>query len=315
MRPPISACPACREQYKNQERLGDTVSQLRQLRLRGGSAFHERHNLGKPRLVAGMLDPYDHGGRQIVAAGNHQPAFAARQGPRFTGQQRFISQRAALQNDAIGRKSFARQHPYHIADAQPAHGDAFKNAIRAAPLHAVRKPVHQGFQRACRAVAQTQLQPAPGQQEKYEHREGVEIHFGPKNPGGLESAQRTHDKGNGHAQRDRKVHADAAVAQVTQGIPEKRCAGKQQDRQRKHPGRPAQQVRHVRRQVTRIGDVGRPCIHHDLHHAQPRHAQPPQGLTRLDAPAVIGKGVVGGHRRITCAGRRLHPAGGFDGLV
>ena len=99
-------------------------------------------------------------------------------------------------------------------------------------------------------------------------------------------------KGDDDAQRHRQIHADAALAQVTQCVAEERCAGKKNYRQAEQHRGPAQQLFNVGCDVAGCRQIARHCIHHDLHHAKAGHQPAPQ-----HKPALLAI-----MRRCLCAG-------------
>ncbi len=314
MGPPERGSAPGGQQYRHQKRTGQAVHQLRQLRTAGRRLLHQGYDLSKTGLGAGAFHPYQHRRIQVVAAGDDGRPYAARQRARFARQQRLIGQCFTLQHRAIGRKRFTGQHPHHVTRLQPAHGHAFEFAITTLAQHTVGQAVHQRVQRAGRALAQAHFQPAAGEQEEDEHRQRIEVHLLAEGALRVESAGSADREGDGHAQRHRQVHADAPLQHFAQRSREKGAAGKQHDRQGQHPGGPAQQLLHLGRQVTRLGHIGRPRIHHDLHHAQARHQPLPQGLASFLAAPQAGKGVVRRYGQVAGTAHSLHPARRLDGL-
>lgn len=103
------------------------------------------------------------------------------------------------------------------------------------PLHTVGQAIHQGFEGACRAIAQAHLQPPSGEEEEDEHGQGVEIDFPAEQALGLKGPQRAHDEGDHHADGHRKVHADATMPHVLPGTLQERPAREQHDGHRDEP--------------------------------------------------------------------------------
>ena len=188
------------------------------MRLAGGGTLHQINNLGKARFLARSLNPRQHHRRQVVAAGNDRVAFRPRHGARFPCQQRFVHRGLTAHHHPICRKSLARPHLDDVAGLQPPDRDPLKLPIGFLAGHTVGQAVHQDFQRASGAVAQAQLKPATGQQEKDKHRQRVEKNFAAKNASRVKGARAADHKGDQHAQRHRQVHADAPVHDVAPGI-------------------------------------------------------------------------------------------------
>ena len=103
------------------------------------------------------------------------------------------------------------------------------------------------------------------------------------------------------------------MADVFQGIAEKRLAGKDHHRQRNHPAGPAQQVQRLRRNI--LADVFRPRVHHDLHHGHAGHAPLPDQMALLLAAARAGKGIVCRHGAIAGGLYGTHPLRRLDLVV
>jgi hypothetical protein len=184
LRPPPGTGHARRQQHEQQEGRGQAVGPLRDARLADRRLLHQRHHLGVARAFAHLADAQLHRLAQVVAAGNHRLAPAARHRARFARQQGLVHRGLAAQDRAVGHEALARQHAQHVAHAHATRRHALPAAARIAALHAVGQAVHQRLQRAGGAVAQAQLQPAPGQQEKHEHGERVEVHLVAEGPAG-----------------------------------------------------------------------------------------------------------------------------------
>ena len=295
------------QQNRHQKRLGPTVHQQSHGGLGHRGALHQRHDLGVTGGRTHLFNQHVQRAADVVAARNHPITHLALQRQRLAREQSLVNLGSARHNAAISCKRLSRQHLDHIAHRQAANRQQRPRPIGLALAHAVGQPVHDRFQRPRCAVAQAQLQPATAQQKKHKHGERVKKDFAAKGAIGLEGAQRADPKSHHHAQRHRQIHADLALAQIAPGIAQKWLARKKHHRQRQHPGSPTQQKKRLLRNITRCRQVGRCGVHHDLHHAKPRHRPTPDHAARLIASALVGMGVVGRQGLIAVALHRTHP--------
>ncbi len=207
---------------------------------------------------------------------------------RLTGKQCFVCLRLAFDQFTICRKCLARQNTQHVALPDAPAGYPLEATVRHLALNAFRQASHQVIECTGRLVAQARFQPAAGQQEKYEHGDRVEIDFFCPPALRPESRNRTDNEHDDDAERNRQIHADLLMADIAPGIFKERPAGEQHDRQRQHPGGPAQKMEDVRRHVARLGNIDRSRIHHDLHHAEAGDQPAPECQTLHLFPAGQG---------------------------
>ena len=166
-----------------------------------------------------------------MAARQNGGTGGAGQRPGLARQQRFIDMRVTRNNLAVRGKGFSWQHPNQIARLQMTHGHSLAMAVWQFTLHAVGQSLHQLAERARCAVTQTLLQPAAGKQKEDKHRQRVKVNLMAPPALRRKGCRAADSKGDDDAQRHRQIHADAALAQVTQCVAEKRCAGKKNYRQ------------------------------------------------------------------------------------
>ena len=216
--------------------------------------------------------------------------------------------RRTADEHAVGRKRLTWQYPHHFARREAARGDRLELTASGLPKHPLWQPVQQRLERSGCAIAQPQLQPAPGQQEKHEHGERIEIHLTPEKPLRIEGTRRAHPERDQDAQGDRQIHPEAELGGVAQRAAKEGATGEQQHRQCQYPRSPAQQLRQIRTQVTRQSDVGRVGVHHHLHHAQAGDQPAPEGLARRALALRACRAVVCWQHTITGAAHGLHPA-------
>jgi len=295
------------QQDGDQKGFGHAVRQLGHGGLVDRGTLHQRNDLRIACGSAHLLYPQFNSAAEVVAAGNHRVTHLAVQGHGLSGQQSFIHLRLPGQHGAIPRESLPRQHLHHIPDPKLPDGHPLPAVVGRAPAHAVRQTVEHGFQRTGGAIAHAQLHPPPHQQEEHEHGERVEIHLCTERPLGLKGAQTADHESAQHADRHWQVHADTALLEIRPGRGKKRCAGKQHDRQRQHPAGPAQEMQHVRRDVSRLGHIGRRGIHHHLHHAQASHRHTPDHPAGFAPAAFVRMGIVGRQRLVSSSRCRPHP--------
>ena len=271
--------PRTRRQQQNndEKRAGDAVRQRGDIGLGGGGSHHQRGNFGIAGAAAHLRDPADHGAAEVVTARQHRVAHAAQQGPRLATEQSFVNLGAAGLDHAVCRKHLAGADPHAVAHRQPARSNAFACVVRQTAFHAWRHAVDQRLQGTGSAVAQAQLQGAAAEQKKHKHGEGVEIHGGTKQAVAVKSTPAAGHKGDGNTDSHRHVHTNAPRPHITPGTLKVRAAREHQNRQGEHPGRPAQELLHLGRDVTRSRKIGGVGVHHDLHAAQTRNRPAPQG--------------------------------------
>ena len=117
----------------------------------------------------------------------------------------------------------------------------------------------------------------------------------PPRPPAVKRSQGADHKRHRNANGNRRVHTHPPLLQVTPCTGKEGTTGKQQHRQAEHPTGPTQQMLDVGRDIARFGDVGGPRIHHDLHHANTGHKQPPQHFAAFGQPVADAQGLA--HRQ------------------
>ena len=128
-----------------------------------------------------------------------------------------------------------------------------------------------------------------------------------KNPFRREGSDRADDERDDHAQRHGQIHAHAPPTQVPPGTAEEGPTGKNQHGNANHPGSPAQQTLELHQQIAGLGVVGRPCVHHDLHHAKGGQQPAPQGLAVLCQPDLARHRITGRKSLVPRLLHRGHP--------
>jgi uncharacterized membrane protein (UPF0127 family) len=215
-----------------------------------------------------------------------------------TGEHRLVDTRAPVEQHAVGRDRLAQRDAHSLAGAQVQHADRLDAAAIEQPLGLLRHALECVFQRLRGAVPRMQLEKTRRQQEADEHRHRVEIDLMAEDAAGVEGGTRAGHEGHADAERDRHVHADAALAQAAPHAAEKRPGRKQQHRQAQHPAAPVEQLRQIGAQFARPRHVRRRGQHHHLHHAEGGDEQPPQRLAALRASQLarrrrrVGRSVV-----------------------
>ncbi|MDT4843378.1 hypothetical protein FQZ97_773080 [compost metagenome] len=228
---------------------------------------------------------------------------------RLARQQGFIHGGRLTQDVAITGKRLPRLHTHHVPDDQTTDGHGHETACGYLPLAHVGQAVHQAIERAGRAVAGLEFKVTPAQQEKHKHGQRVEPDFMTPDAGGIERGSRTGQEGHENADRHRRIHTDPTLLQVAPGAVEKRTTGEKNHRQTQHPAGPAQQLVDVSGDFARLGDVGRPRVHHDLHGAKTRHEQAPQGLACFMQALADGQGLLHRQQPVPGAAHRTGQAG------
>ena len=178
--------------------------------------------------------------------------------------------------------------------------DELDAAVGPQPQHAFGQLRRRVLQRDLGAMAGPHLEEAPAEQEAHEHRERIEVDVAAERAAGIECRAAAGDERDRDAERDREVHADAALLQRAPGAGEERRGREPQHRQGEQPAAPVEQPLLVGREVAGRAHVGRHREHHDLHGAEGGHEETPQRASRLLAAQRarrghrVGSGVVAG---------------------
>ena len=269
------------QQHRPQEGPGPAVGQARLRRALRLRAFHHRDDGFQPGVAAHTLGTHQHRCAQVEAAGHHGRTGWLVDRRRLARQQGLVGARVALFDHAVGREGRAQRHPQQVAWAQVAHADGLIWTFRAIFAHTPGRLGHtglRGFQRIGGTVAGQQFEVARAEQEADEHRQRIEVDLAAEHAARLEGGAGAGDESDGHAERHRQVHADAAQAQRLPGATEEGRGRKYQHRQAQQPAGPVQQLTQVGRQLARARDIAGRGHHHHLHGAEGGDEEPPQGL-------------------------------------
>ena len=142
------------------------------------------------------------------------------------------------------------------------------------------------------------LEVAPGEDEEHEHRDRVVVDLAAA-PRAVEARDEAHRDAQGHGH----VHPRLAGREAVPGRPEDGPGREEQHRDGDHEARDVEEPLEVPRERAAVVQVGREGEHHDLHHREAGHRQPPQGAPLLGAPQALR--VAPGHAR-PVAGPRDH---------
>ena len=203
--------------------------------------LHHARDLRQNRGFAQRLGAAHHGAVVVERAGQHAPAWFARQRSGFAGQHRFVHAGAAFQDRGIDREALAGQDQHVVAGAnfiERHEGfDAVHDAARShRPQAAQRIERGQGtaFGTAFERLAQQQ------KAEDQQHRVEVDLATGGRPNGG----ERRIEEGDAGSEADQRVHVGGSVAQAADRVgedavsrPNHENAGYDQQRPAKEVGR------------------------------------------------------------------------------
>ena len=261
------------------------------------SPLHQAHDTRQQGVRADALDPHGNGITAVDGAADHRIPRLLRDRAAFAGEQRLVHVCLSALDDSIRGKTFSRSHQHVVAQPQRSRGDGFGllrvREIAKAQGHG-RHGARQEFEILGGAMTGTQFKIAAAEQEKHEHRDGIEIHLAVPGKG-------RRDAGNerrADADRHRHVHAGAAALQIARGAAKERPGGIGHDRKRQHQAGPAHQCRRIGGEPGVSRDIGGKRIHHHLHHAEPGDRQAQQGIPALAVAAgfhrarIVGIGAI-----------------------
>ena len=196
----------------------------------------------------------------------------------LAGQHRLVDGRAALLDLAVDGHALAGAHLEHVA-----HGDGLDgDVLRPARGHAARRlgrERHEPLDGFAGAAARARLQPAPAQDERHDHRRGLEVDRRRRSTGRDESrrhhGERAEAERRADAERDERVHVGRAVARRRPAGGEKAAPRPEHDRGREREHEPA-----------RARKVERAVRHRDPHDGQRQRRRDEGGAAELPELAL-----------------------------
>ena len=211
-------------QQRKREAGGIFFCQFRQTRFLRQGAVEQFHDVRQSRLAANLFRLDDERAGQVERACGNTAACTFGHGQAFAREHGFVDFAVAAQNHAVHRHGFARAHHHRIARFQRNDGEFFALfVVQIDDFMAERgNEFDQTFRRVTRLVPCRLLHKPAGQQEKHEHGNAFKIHALPRVADKCGNASHERQQ-NGDG--DRRVHAGAAVAQITQRADKERLGG------------------------------------------------------------------------------------------
>ena len=197
------------------------VGQYRQPRLLRQRAVEQFHDMRQPRIVAHFFHLHHQRAGGVQRTGGHLIFRRFRHRQVFAGEHRFIHLALTRQHFTVHRHHFTGAHHNHLARLQLHHRRFFTGFIRIIRQAVTERghPLHQLLGRIARLAPRGLLHKAPQQQQKHQHGDAFEIHA--LTGMGEQGIQPGHKRQN-NPQRNRRIHAGAAVFQIAPGTAVKR---------------------------------------------------------------------------------------------
>jgi hypothetical protein len=129
----------------------------------------------------------------------------------LAGEQRLVRLRRTLQQHAVGREGLAHGNAYAVAGTQAPRTHLLHRTVFSHQQRRLRQPCRGFLKRGLGAVPGPHLQVPAAKQEAHEHGERIEVDLAAEQPAGVECGTAAGDERHGDTQRDRHVHADAAL--------------------------------------------------------------------------------------------------------